>query len=257
VLDAIVWGLVQGLTEFLPISSSGHLVLVPAFLSKAGVEIGDPGLATSAVLHLGTLLAVLVYYRTDILRLLRSPLEPRSRRLIILLAVGTVPAVIGLPLKGGLEQIERNPRLVGLALVVTGLILAVGSRRATGRRRLEGGTVKDAALIGLSQALALIPGISRSGTTITAGLLRGFDREEAARFSFLLAVPAIAGGGLISAVEVSGDSVEMAPLLVGLLVAAVTGYAAITILIRLLVSRGFGPFVWYCLAVGAAAALVL
>ncbi len=256
-LDAIVWGLVQGLTEFLPISSSGHLVLVPAFLSKAGVDIGDPGLAVSAVLHLGTLLAVLIYYRTDIIRLLRSPLEPTNRRLIILLAVGTVPALIGLPLKGGLEQIEQNPRLVGVALVVTGLILAVGSRRADGQRRLEGGTVKDAALIGLSQALALIPGISRSGTTITAGLLRGFDREEAARFSFLLAVPAIAGGGLISVVEVSGDSFETAPLLVGLVVAAVTGYAAITLLIRLLVTRGFGPFVWYCLAVGATAALVL
>ncbi|HVR32898.1 MAG TPA: undecaprenyl-diphosphate phosphatase [Acidimicrobiia bacterium] len=256
-LDAVVWGLVQGLTEFLPISSSGHLVLLPAFLSRAGIDVGDPDLATTAVLHLGTLLAVLAYYRTDILGILKAPNDPRSRRLVFLIALGSVPALIGLPLRGVLGQIEENPTLVGVALIATGLILAVGSRWTDGDRRLESGTARDAIAVGLAQALALVPGISRSGSTITAGLMAGFDREEAARFSFLLAIPAIAGGGLISLLDVTATSVAMGPVLVGLLVAAVAGYAAIAVLIRLLVSRGFGPFVSYCLVVGAAAVIIL
>jgi undecaprenyl-diphosphatase len=257
VLDAIVWGLVQGLTEFLPVSSSGHLVLVPAFLSRLGVDIGDPGLAMSAVLHLGTLMAVVVYYRSDLLRVVRSPLDPYSRRLVLLLAIGTVPAVLGLPLRDTLETIEQTPRLVGVALIGTALILLVGNWRGGGAKSLADGRLRDAVVIGLAQALALIPGISRSGSTITAGLLCDFKWEEAARFSFLLAIPAIAGGGLISLLEVSGGDAEAGPIVVGLVVAAVTGYAAITGLIRLLVARGFGPFVWYCLAVGVTALVLL
>ncbi len=256
-LDAVVWGLVQGLTEFLPVSSSGHLVLVPAFLARAGLDIGEPSLAMSAVLHLGTLLAVIAYYWTDLARVLRAPLDPRSRRLVLLLAIGSVPAVIGLPLRDTLDTIGQNPQLVGVALVVTGAILFVGTRHGGGDRLLRDGTVGDAVAVGLAQALALVPGISRSGSTITAGLLRGFDRREAARFSFLLAIPAIAGGGLISVLDVSRESVAAGPILMGLLVAAVTGYAAIAVLIRLLVARGFGPFVWYCATVGIAAIVLL
>lgn len=256
-LDAVTWGLVQGLTEFLPISSSGHLVLIPAFLSKAGVDIGDPDLATTAVLHLGTLLAVLVYYRADILGILRRPTAPRSRTLIFLVGLGTIPALVGLPLRDTLEQIEGNPPLVGGALIATGLILAIGSRWRAGSRRLETGRWTDAIAVGLAQALALVPGVSRSGSTITAGLMRGFDREEAARFSFLLAIPAIAGGGLLSLLEVADTSIAMGPVLVGLVTAAVSGYFAITALIRLLVSRGLGPFVSYCVVVGSAAVVLL
>lgn len=255
-LDAAIWGLIQGLTEFLPVSSSGHLVLVPAFLDRLGIDIGDPDLAVTAVLHLGTLLAVLAYYRNDILGVVKAPSAPRSRRLIFLVTLGTVPALIGLPLRGPLGEFEENVTLVGAALIVTGVILAIGSRR-TGRRLLEEGTWRDAALVGVAQAFALIPGISRSGSTITAGLLRGFDREEAARFSFLLAIPTIAGGGLISLLDVAGTPVDLGAVLVGALVAAVSGYAAIAFLIRLLVSRGFGPFVAYCVAVGAIAVAVL
>lgn len=256
-LDAVVWGLVQGLTEFLPISSSGHLVLVPAFLAEAGIDVGDPDLAITAVLHLGTLLAVLAYYRVDLLRMLTAPTEPRSRRLMFLVAIGTIPAVVGLPLRDFLGEFEESPRLVGAALVVTGLILVLGARRADGTRRLDEGRATDAVWIGCAQALALIPGISRSGTTITAGLLRGFDRAEAARYSFLLAIPAIAGGGLISLLDVAGTSAAMGPVVVGLIVAALSGYAAIAMLIRLLVSRGLGPFVGYCLVVGTAAVFLL
>ncbi|HSJ28918.1 MAG TPA: undecaprenyl-diphosphate phosphatase [Acidimicrobiia bacterium] len=256
-LDAVVWGLVQGLTEFLPISSSGHLALVPAFLAKAGIDIGDTDLATTAVLHLGTLLAVLVYYREDVVRVVTRPRDPRSRRLMLLVAVGTIPALIGFPLRDALDDFESSPRLVGGALLATAVILAIGNRRAGGDRRLEGGTPIDAVLIGLSQALALVPGISRSGSTITAGLLRGFDRAEAARFSFLLAVPAIAGGGLLSLFDVAGASLDVGALLVGLVVAAVSGYLAIATLIRILVSRGFGVFVVYCTVVGLAAIFLL
>ena len=255
-LDAVVWGLVQGLTEFLPISSSGHLVLVPAFLAEVGIDVGNPDLAITAVLHLGTLLAVLAYYRSDIRGVLRSPREPRNRRLVFLVAVGTIPALIGLPLRDVLGDIEENPRLVGAALVSTGLILAAGARWASGNRHLESGRLADALIVGGAQAVALIPGISRSGVTITASLLRGFDRTEAARYSFLLALPAIAGGGLISLLDVADTSIDLGPVIVGMVVAAISGYAAIAGLIRLLVSRGLGPFVGYCLLVGTAAILV-
>lgn len=255
-LDAAIWGLIQGLTEFLPVSSSGHLVLVPAFLDRLGLDIGDPDLAVTAVLHLGTLLAVLAYYRSDIVVIVKAPSAPRSRTLIFLVALGTVPALIGLPLRGPLGEFEENATFVGAALIVTGLILAIGSHR-TGRRRLEDGTWRDAAAVGVAQAFALIPGISRSGSTITAGLLRGFDREEAARFSFLLAIPAIAGGGLISLLDVAETNVDLGAVLVGALVAAISGYAAIAFLIRLLVSRGLGPFVGYCVTVGVIAVAVL
>lgn len=255
-LDAAIWGLIQGLTEFLPVSSSGHLVLVPAFLAKVGIDVGNPDLAVTAVLHLGTLLAVLAYYRQDILGVLQSPAAPHSRRLLLLVTVGTIPALIGLPLRGPLGDFEENPTLVGGALIVTGIILAIGSRKA-GLRRLDEGTWKDAVGVGLAQALALVPGISRSGSTITAGLLRGFDREEAARFSFLLAIPAIAGGGLLSLLDVADTNVDLGAVLVGAIVAAVSGYAAIAFLIRLLISRGFGLFVGYCVTVGMVAVVVL
>jgi undecaprenyl-diphosphatase len=171
--------------------------------------------------------------------------------------LGTIPALVGLPLRDTLEQIEGNPRLVGGALIATGLILAIGSRWSAGSRRLETGRWTDAIAVGLAQALALVPGVSRSGSTITAGLMRGFDREEAARFSFLLAIPAIAGGGLLSLLEVANTSIAMGPVLVGLFTAAVSGYFAITALIRLLVSRGLGPFVTYCVVVGTAAVVFL
>src|SRR5690606_4235038 len=164
-----------------------------AFLAKVGIDVGDPDLAITAVLHLGTLLAVLAYYRSDLVGIVRSPRAARSRRLIFLVAVGTIPALIGLPLRDVLAEIEERPRLVGIARLATGVILAAGTRRARGDRRLDGGRLPDAVVVGAAQALALVPGVSRSGTTITAGLLRGFDREEAARYSFLLAVPAIAG----------------------------------------------------------------
>lgn len=248
-LAAIIWGLVQGLTEFLPISSSGHLVVVPAFLERAGMDITPPSLAVSAVLHLGTLIAVLVYFRRDVVRVLRFRSDEDGRRILLLVAVGTIPAVVGLPLESTLDSFQDTVSNVGWSLIATGVILAIGHRLAWGVRRMTDGRVPDAVVVGIAQAFALIPGISRSGVTISAGNGRGFSPVEAARFSFLLGIPAIAGAGLIQLPDVL-DSGFQTELLVGLLVAAVSGYLAIAWLLAALRRTGLAPFAAYCAAVG-------
>jgi len=250
VLAAIIWGLVQGLTEFLPISSSGHLVVVPAFLDSLGVDVSAPSLAVSAVLHLGTLIAVLVYFRGDVMSVLRMARDPAGRKIALLVAVGTVPALIGLPLKSRLESIQDDVTYVGIALMATGVILVVGHRLARGARALLEGRVSDAVVVGLAQAFALIPGISRSGVTIAAGNGRGFEPIEAARFSFLLGIPAIAGAGLISLPEVLAEGGLGLELLIGLVVAAASGYLAIAVLLAALRRVGLAPFAVYCFVVG-------
>lgn len=255
--DTIVWGLVQGLTEFLPISSSGHLVLVPALLEKLGVEIGEPSLAASAVLHLGTLVAVLVFYRSDLARLLRFRTDLRARHTIGLLALGTIPAAIGLPLRSRVEAFESVPTRVALALMVTGLILLVADRVSNTTKTIDDAHSRDALLIGVSQAFALVPGISRSGSTITMGLLRGLDKVEAARFSFLLAIPAIAAAGVLSLGDLTGSDGSFLEIAVGFTVAGITGYLSIAALLKLITSRGFLPFAIYCLVVGAFGFVVL
>jgi undecaprenyl-diphosphatase len=251
VLTSIIWGLVQGLTEFLPISSSGHLVVVPAFLDLLGMEIDQPSLAVSAVLHLGTLIAVLVYFREDVMSVLRMRRDPDGRRIALLVAIGTVPAVIGLPLRDTLESFQETVANVGIALIATGLILIVGQRLARGMRRLTDGNVPDAVVVGIAQAFALIPGISRSGITIAAGNGRGFEPTQAARFSFLLGIPAIAGAGLISLPELISEGTFGIELVVGLVVSAMSGYLAIAILLAALRRVGLAPFAAYCLIVGS------
>lgn len=248
-LNAAFWGLVQGLTEFLPISSSGHLVLVPALL---GIE--EPDLATSAVLHLGTLLAVLWFYRGDVKELATDPLSTHSKRIWMLLLIGTIPAaIVGLTLDGPIEIIFSEPGYVAVALIITGLILSLGLAFPPGDRTLEDGRPGDAVVVGFAQALALIPGISRSGMTITAGLVQGMNRVEAARYGFLLGVPAIAGAGLLEGIELVDRGGFEASLLVGMAVAAVTGYLAIGGLVRLLGRRGLTPFAVYCVTLGIVA----
>jgi undecaprenyl-diphosphatase len=247
-LDAILWGTIQGLTEFLPISSSGHLVLVPELLGRDG-----PDLATSAMLHLGTLGAVIVYYRSDLLAMARF--DRPARKLITLLTIGTIPAVVlGLAFESTVDQINEKPQIVAGMLIVTGVVLLATTLIRFGDRTVTELTVKDSVLIGLAQSAALIPGISRSGMTISAGLARGVDPEDAARFAFLLGIPVIAGAGLLSAgraiSEGSGISVET---IVATVVAGIVGYFAIALLIRVLTSVGLGPFGLYAIALGAIA----
>jgi undecaprenyl-diphosphatase len=250
VLAAVIWGLVQGLTEFLPISSSGHLVVVPEVLDGIGLDISQPSLAISAVLHLGTLIAVLIYFRDDVSSVLQMRRSAEGRRIALLVAVGTIPALIGWPLKGEIEAIQENATYVGIALIATGVILVIGQRLARGMRDLLEGRIPDAVMVGIAQAFALIPGVSRSGITIATGNGRGFQPVEAARFSFLLGIPAIAGAGLVSLPDVVAEGGFGFELVVGLAVAAASGYLAIALLLRALRRVGLMPFAIYCFIVG-------
>lgn len=256
-LAAIIWGLVQGLTEFLPVSSSGHLVIIPALLDALGYEATPPSLGETAVLHLGTLVAVLVYFRRDVMSVLRLRSEPEGRKIATLIAVGTIPVAIGLPLRNQLETLQDSVTAVGIALVATGVILLVGQRLATGARTLLDGRIPDALIVGISQAIALIPGISRSGTTIATGNSRRFQPTEAARFSFLLGIPAIAAAGLISLPAAFDDGGLGPEIIVATVVAGVSGYFAIALLLAMLQRIGLTPFAIYCFVMGAIAIILL
>lgn len=251
-LDAIFWGIIQGLTEFLPISSSGHLVLIPALLDRPA-----PDLATSAMLHLGTLVAVLVYYRRDIAAMARF--DRPARRLITLIVIGSIPAaVLGLTFESRIEELVSEPTVVAWFVVVTGLILLASTLLRLGDRRVNEIRPVDSIVVGVAQSFALIPGISRSGMTITAGLSRGMERTEAARFAFLLGIPVIAGAGLLQMAEAlsAGESIP-AEVWVGMVAAGLSGYAAIAILLRLLTRVGLAPFGIYCVAFGLLSVVVL
>ena len=250
--DAILWGLIQGLTEFLPVSSSGHLVLIPALLDREG-----PDLATTAMLHLGTLAAVVVYYRSDLASM--AKFDRPARRMITLLVVGTIPAaVLGFAFKDTIAGFVEDPSMVAIMLIVTGLVLLAAELLRLGDKRVTDIGPLDSLLTGLAQALALIPGISRSGMTISTGLVRGMTKQEAARFAFLLGIPVIAGAGFLEMAEFIGsDESISAEVWVSVGVAAVSGYAAIAILIRLLGRIGLAPFGIYCVSFGAMASFLL
>jgi undecaprenyl-diphosphatase len=259
-LQAIVLGIVQGLTEFLPISSSGHLRIVPAFL---GWE--DPGTAFTAVIQLGTMAAVVLYFRGDLLRIARAWLgslrDPARRseldaRIGWYLLLGTIPiCIFGVAFSDQIETGARDLYLIGSTLIALGLLLLVAEKVSTRERDLTTLTLRDAIVIGIAQALALIPGVSRSGATITAGLFLGFDRVAAARFSFLLSVPAVVLSGLYELRDVIGGSAEgaagLAPTAVATLLAFVSGYASIAFLLRFLTTHTTAVFVAYRVALGA------
>jgi undecaprenyl-diphosphatase len=260
VFEAIVLGLVQGLTEFLPISSTGHLRIVPAFV---GWE--DPGAAFTAVVQLGTMAAVLLYFREDLIRIgrawLRSLREPALRRQLDArlgwyIVLGTAPiGIFGVLFKDTIENGARDLYVIGIALIVVGLILFLADLTSRRDREVEQLDARDGFVIGCAQALALVPGVSRSGATIAAGLFRGLDRGAAARFSFLLSVPAVVLSGLFELRSaVSGDEGETASLLglsVSTLVAFVTGYASIAFLLRYLQRHSTVVFVVYRVVLGA------
>jgi undecaprenyl-diphosphatase len=254
VTTALVLGVVQGLTEFLPISSSGHLAIAQHFLPG----FDKPSVLFNIVLHLGTLGSVLIYLRREVAMLLSGLVPGGSgrlgRRLIVLLVLGTLPAVVvALGFGDYVEESFERLSVVGGALLVTGLILLVSSRCSMQGRGLDEIVAKDALLVGLAQSAALLPGISRSGSTIVAGLMRGIDHAAAARFSFLLSIPTILGAAVFKFKDValvSGDAVL--GYVVGFSTAFAIGYLAIGIVIKLLDSKRFHLFGYYCLGMGGA-----
>jgi undecaprenyl-diphosphatase len=260
---ALVLGAVQGLTEFVPVSSSAHLVLVPFIF---GWPI--PGLAFDVAVHLGTAVALLVYFFKDLSAIVMgasralsghgSERDRQHGRLALLLAVGSVPAAIaGILLADFFEKLFQQPVSVALQLLLTAALLFVGEaiygRRPTERGRdLEKVSVGDAALIGILQAVAIIPGISRSAATITGGMVLGLSRDAAARFSFLLALPAILGAGLVELNDLP-PAANRATLIAAAATAAVLGFLSIAFLLRYLRTRDTRPFAYYCVVFSAVA----
>jgi undecaprenyl-diphosphatase len=262
-VQAIVLGIVQGLTEFLPISSSGHLIVVPALLGW-----NDPfieSLAFSVMLHVATLAALLIYFARDWVRLIpaglaairdRSFAGSADRRLAWLLAATTIPAVVvGVALNDLIETAFREPRLVAMTLVAGAIILWLADRLGSRARTIDQLGFGAALGIGGAQALALIPGVSRSGISISAGLFAGLDREAAARFAFLMATPITAGAGVWEARKIlageAGVDLPVVPLLAGMLASLVAGLLAIAFLMRYLRTHGVGVFVAYRLVLAA------
>ena len=246
-------GLVQGLTEFLPISSTAHLRIVPALLGWK-----DSGAAVTAVLQLGTLVAVLGYFLPDLWRMVRAWFAPQpwnnpeAQRLVHLI-IGTLPVgICGLLFKDAIEGPLRSLWVISASLVIVAVLMAVMEKRTSPNRGLEDTGLRDAIFVGLAQALALVPGVSRSGITIMAAMAIGIRRDAAARYSFLLGVPAIAAAGVFELPEVlRAKDVSGGILLLGLVVSAVSGYASIAWLLKFLRTRSVMPFVVYRIALGA------
>jgi len=251
IFQAVILGLVQGLGEFLPISSSAHLVLVPWLFNWE-----DPGLTFDIALHIGTLLAVAIYFWRDWSQLItKGVTNARSRegRLFWYLALATIPgAMIGLLLEEKAETIFRNPVLIAIMLIVLGIVLYWVDRKSAKKIEAENISLKTSFLIGLSQALAIIPGVSRSGITMTTGLFLGLTREGAARFSFLLSAPIIFGAAIVKLPHIiANPTVITTNFIVGMVVSFVSGIASIGFLLRYLQTKTFLPFAWYRFILGA------
>lgn len=263
-LEAGVLGVVQGLTELLPISSSGHLRLVPAL---AGWE--DPGAAFTAVVQIGTVLAVLVFFRLELWRIAstwtRSLWTPELRgttaaRLGWYIGLGTIPiGVAGLTFSDQIEGPARNLWIVATVLVLFGIVLLAADRMGKQERDIESLTIRDGLVIGAAQTLALVPGVSRSGATITAGLTLGLERAAAARYSFLLSTPAIvlSGGYELRKIGDSGNAYGWGPTAFATLIAFLSGYATIGWLLRYVSTRTYLPFVVYRVLVGSLVLVLL
>jgi undecaprenyl-diphosphatase len=259
IFEAIVLGITQGLTEFLPISSTAHLRIVPAF---AGWD--DPGAAFTAVVQLGTMAAVVIYFRRDLIRIglewLRSIRDRGAQRSLDArlgwyILLGTIPiGIFGLIFKDQIESGARDLYLISIALIVFGLVLLAAEEVGRKTRRIEGIDGRDGLVIGLFQALALVPGVSRSGATISAGLFRGFDRTSAARYSFLLSVPAVVLSGLFELKSIVDGSENVhtgaGSLIVATLLAFVVGYWSIAFLLRYVARHSTVVFVVYRVALG-------
>jgi len=266
ILQAIILGLIQGLTEFIPISSTAHLEIVPVLLGW-----GDPGAAASAVIQFGTWLAAVIYFFRDVVRLAagfvrglvrRRPLADVDSREAWLVVIGTIPIVIlGLVLKTHIESTFRGLWIVTAMVIIVAVLMLLAEAYAR-RRQLRDFAqlnVKDAVAIGLGQCLALVPGASRSGSTIMAALFRGIDRSTAARYSFLLSIPAVGGAGLLELFHERHHLATLGwpPILVAIAVAFVSGYASIWFLLRYLRTHTTHIFIWYRFVLGAVMIVLL
>lgn len=245
-IQAIILGIVQGITEFLPISSSGHLVLMVKLF-----RITEPTLAFDTYLHLGTLVAVFAVFKDDILAILKKPFQ----KLTWLLLAGTIPtAIIGLVFKDIFEEMFHSGSTLGFEFVVTGAILLLAGIQKSGRKGLKDTSYLDAAFIGVMQGAAIMPAISRSGLTISGALFRNLDREFAARFSFLLSIPAILGATMLQVkdmVEVGGNSgISMGAIIAGALAAALSGYVSIKFMMNILKKGKMKYFAYYVFILG-------
>lgn len=266
-LMAVLMGLIQGVAEFLPISSSGHLALFQAFFGMENVE--ETHMFFSVLLHLGTLVSICIFYWRDILELIREfflgivalfrpdGAPSAARRLVLLIIIGTLPLFVMVFLKDYINALFVNSIPVSMMLLVTGTMLFFSDRLTKGRKTAKSATLADALVVGCAQAVAVIPGISRSGATISAGMMRGFDRGFAVRYSFLLSLPAVIGAGILElkdALEMPDFAQVVMPqlpqYLVGVAVAAVVGYFSIR-LVKTLADKGkFGLFAYYCWVMG-------
>ena len=268
-LDAIILGLVQGLTEFLPISSSAHIRIVGELTGST-----DPGAAFTAITQIGTELAVLIVFWKDIVRILRAwfrslPIgDPQTRvsssepdaRMGWMIIVGSLPiGILGLLFQDAIDTTLRNLWITSVMLIVFGLLLGFVDRYAPQERELSSMSWKAALLYGLAQAMALIPGVSRSGGTITMGRFLGYSREAAARYSFLLAMPAVMASGLYKVAKVftGGETIAVGPTILATLIAFASGIVVILWFLKIISTRSYAPFVWYRIAIGILVALGL
>ena len=264
ILQGIIIGIVQGLTEFLPVSSSAHLIFAQEFLG-----VNQPGIAFDVLLHLGTLIAVISYFFKDIIEMIKAFFgsildifkgkfkegfkEDPYKKLAWMVIIGTIPVgIMGILFKSEIEAIFSSLTIPALFLLITGVLLYVSQRVNVGQKDIKDSSIKEAILVGIGQACALIPGLSRSGTTIATGLLIGLDKEFAAKFSFLLAIPAIMGATLVHLKDIgAGFDANLISYVLGFLAALISGYLAISILLKLIKEKSLDIFAFYCWIVGA------
>lgn len=274
ILYAALLGLVQGVAEFLPISSSGHLALLENLLGETGLMELDGSAFFNILLHLATLVAVLIAYWPDIVDIFfelgdmagdlfhgrgLSARDKPTRRLIYMILLATVPLFVIVPFNDQIESLNSLPWFIGAALIVTGTLLFVSDRLPRGKKTVRTMTWLDALIIGIAQAFATVPGLSRSGTTISAGMARGLRRSFAVRFSFLMSLVSVSGAVMLEVLDVLQEGINTALLpayAVGMLVAGVTGYFSIRLLQRIVKKGRFGGFAYYCWFVGAVSIVV-
>lgn len=263
ILQAIIIGLVQGLTEFLPVSSSAHLIF-----TQQALGLSDVGLAFDVLLHVGTLVAVVAYFFSDIISMIKgfflSLIDLKDgkfmeevrrdpyKKLAWLTIIATIPVgIVGVLFNDLVESLFTGITVPAFFLLITGCLLYVSQRMNSGGIDLSNITLKEALIMGCGQALAVMPGLSRSGTTIAAGLFSGLDKEFAAKFSFILSIPAILGAGVFQLKDLSGGNVEIEACIAGFIVAVISGYLAISILLKLIREKSLDIFAYYCWIVGA------